>query len=376
MSRNRNKNALAFVVLFAMLAFVTVGCASATTYTVCPSGCDYTSIQAAIDAADPINTIEVHSGTYYENVNVNKQLILKGTDTGSGKPVVDAGGSGNAITLSEDEITLEGFTATNSDPWRGIYLYSSSNNTITGNNACNNRHGICLYSSSNNTITGNNVSNNNYSGICLWDHSNNNTITGNNATNNNYGIHLSDSSNNTLTSNTANLNNWGINMDHSSNNAITCNWVQNNKQNGFRLSWGSTGNNISHNNVIENGNYNATSGGWEWQFYIDQYQPAEAKHNYWGAGMNNSTIDASIYDDEEGGWVGEVEFYPFETDPVPCAPTPDEPPAFTTADAVIALEIAVGSREYDSRWDVSGDGRVISLDALMILQAAAGAISL
>jgi len=43
----------------------------------------------------------------------------------------------------------------------------------------------------------------------------------------------------------------------------------------------------------------------------------------------------------------------------------------STADAVIALQIAVGSREYDPRWDVSGDGRVTSLDALMILQAAA-----
>jgi len=88
--------------------------------------------------------------------------------------------------------------------------------------------------------------------------------------------------------------------------------------------------------------------------------------------MNNSTIDVSIYDDEEG----KVEFYPFETDPVPCAPTPDEPPAFTAADAAIALQIAVGSRPPDPRWDVSGDNRVTSLDALMILQAAAHAIDL
>ena len=42
----------------------------------------------------------------------------------------------------------------------------------------------------------------------------------------------------------------------------------------------------------------------------------------------------------------------------------------STIDACIALAIAAGSREYDPRWDVSGDGRVTSLDALMILQAA------
>jgi hypothetical protein len=42
------------------------------------------------------------------------------------------------------------------------------------------------------------------------------------------------------------------------------------------------------------------------------------------------------------------------------------------ADAVIALQIAVGSSPFDSRYDVSGDGSVTSLDALMILQAVAG----
>lgn len=104
---------LTFAVLFTTLTFIGVGCVSAATITVCDSGCDHTSIQAAIDAADPDDTIEVHSGAYNENVNVTKQLILKGIDTGSGKPVVDAGGSGSAITLSADGITLEGFTATN-----------------------------------------------------------------------------------------------------------------------------------------------------------------------------------------------------------------------------------------------------------------------
>ena len=48
----------------------------------------------------------------------------------------------------------------------------------------------------------------------------------------------------------------------------------------------------------------------------------------------------------------------------------------TAADTVIALEIAAGSRSFDSAADVSGDGQVTSLDALMILQAAAGEIEL
>ena len=46
------------------------------------------------------------------------------------------------------------------------------------------------------------------------------------------------------------------------------------------------------------------------------------------------------------------------------------------ADAAIALEIAVGSRSFDDAANASGDGRVTSLDALMILQAVTDAINL
>lgn len=47
----------------------------------------------------------------------------------------------------------------------------------------------------------------------------------------------------------------------------------------------------------------------------------------------------------------------------------------TTADAIIALRMAV-SGEHNDNADIDGDCRVTSLDALMILQAAAGAIEL
>lgn len=87
--RRRIGMGLMFAVLFTLLAFVSVGCA-ADTYTVCPSGCDYTSIQAAVSAAQPGDIIEVHSGTYYENVDVDKQLTLRGVE-GSGMPELNGG---------------------------------------------------------------------------------------------------------------------------------------------------------------------------------------------------------------------------------------------------------------------------------------------
>ncbi|KAF5438154.1 CASH domain-dontaining protein, partial [Candidatus Methanophagaceae archaeon] len=161
-------------------------------------GADFTSIQDAVDTVNDGDIIIVNSGAYTENVNVTKQLILMGVDTGSSKPVVAAGGNGSTITLSADGITLGGFTATNSGSGidAGIKV-TSNNNIITGNDASNNNYGIRLWDSSNNTISGNDASNNSF-GICLWD-SSNNTISGNTASNNyNEGIRLYDHSNNNI----------------------------------------------------------------------------------------------------------------------------------------------------------------------------------
>lgn len=65
-----------------------VGFASAHE-TVCPSGCDSTSIQAAVYAAHPNDTIDVYSGIYNESVVLTKDVTFRGIDTGSGEPIVN-----------------------------------------------------------------------------------------------------------------------------------------------------------------------------------------------------------------------------------------------------------------------------------------------
>jgi len=97
-------HALFTVAGIAVLIISLAGSAQASTLVVCPLGCAYSGIQGAIDFATAGDTIEVHTGTYYENVNVNKRLILRGI----GMPVVDAGGNGSAITLGANGIVLEG----------------------------------------------------------------------------------------------------------------------------------------------------------------------------------------------------------------------------------------------------------------------------
>jgi parallel beta-helix repeat protein len=260
------------ILIVSVMIFVLcfVGTASATNWSVDGSGgADFTGIQDAINNAKAGDTILVYSGIYYENVVVDKSVTLKGL----GYPIVDAGGEGNAIRLTADGITLVGFTATNSGILFVIaagIMVTSNNNSITGNNACNNGEGIRLtYSSNNNTITGNNVSNNSNDGIRLFYSSNNNTITDNNVSNNNGdGIHLTSSSNNnTITgNNVSNNSNNGIYLPLSSNNTITDNNVSNNGDGIYLLSGNNntiTGNNVSNNNYgiyLLSGNNNTITG--------------------------------------------------------------------------------------------------------------------
>jgi parallel beta-helix repeat protein len=191
------------------------------------------------------------------------------------------------------------------------------------------------------------------------------------------GICLYSSSNNTVRENIASKNrDAGIYLRWSSTakNNITCNLVCNNEKRGFHILDGGMGNKISHNNIVENGDYNETSGGWEWQFENDQPDNVDASDNWWGT-SDEASIAAGIYDWNCDSGMGNVTYLPCLDAPAPCAPGTEEPGGFTAADAVIALEIAAGSRLFDSRWDVSRDGQVTSLDAMMILQAA-GAIEI
>jgi parallel beta-helix repeat protein len=79
------------------------------------------------------------------------------------------------VTIKNMNITAFGLVA--------IYLYSSSNNSIVGNNIANNGVGIWLDSSSNNTVTGNDITANDEAGIVL-DSSSSNAIYNNNFINN------------------------------------------------------------------------------------------------------------------------------------------------------------------------------------------------
>ena len=211
--------------------------------------------------------VVILDGTYdiKESINIPKNnvsirgngnaTILKrmynSTETGSGSTVRGLitliGRSGCKI----QDLQIDGDKTTYDSIYNyGIFLYSSSNNTITGNTFSNNSYGVFLYSSSYNTITGNTCNNNADSGIYLDSSSNNNTVTGNACTNNSYGIYLYSSSDNTVTGNACTNNSYGILLHSSSNNnTITGNTCNNNNSDGIYL-YSSSNNTITGNTCI------------------------------------------------------------------------------------------------------------------------------
>ena len=62
---------------------------------VCPSGCNFTSVQDAINHASDGDTIEVMNGSYNEVIDINKSVNVIGIagsgDISASRPVYNAG---------------------------------------------------------------------------------------------------------------------------------------------------------------------------------------------------------------------------------------------------------------------------------------------
>ncbi len=125
---------------------------------------DYSTIQAAIDAATPGDTIIVRGGIYCENVVINKSLYLEAENRTA---IIDGNRSGDAVRVTVSNVVIRGFTVQNAE-WAGIRLdWDSNSNTIIDNVMRNNGSGIVLQDSSKNRITNNSIENNIWNGIHL-----------------------------------------------------------------------------------------------------------------------------------------------------------------------------------------------------------------
>ena len=166
---------------------------------------NYDTIQAAVDSALTLNghTILVDKGVYYEHVTVVKMLTIVGGDPNS--TVIDAKGTGTAISIKIDNVTVENFTIRNGAE-SGVHLKGGNYAQIQNNNITNNYCGVNI-SSSYNTVFDNKITSN-YCGVLITE--GDSTLFENNITANNYGVYLNGSQvsgsnlvfNNNLLSNT------------------------------------------------------------------------------------------------------------------------------------------------------------------------------
>jgi parallel beta-helix repeat protein len=120
---------------------------SPQTLTICPSGCAFSQIQPAIDAARSGSTLQIQSGTYQENLSITKPIQLIGQSaTLQGQITISKTENVSITTLTirgpvrieeSKKITLE-YNTISESPTEGITIIKSEGvvlhqNTVAGN---------------------------------------------------------------------------------------------------------------------------------------------------------------------------------------------------------------------------------------------------
>jgi|GEM_PF-4357631 len=274
----------------------------------------FATIQDGIDAVAG-STVYVAAGTYDENITVNKPLTLLGpnadvnptTAVRGTEAIINGGGTGDAVTISADGVTIKGFEITNGtfgivggarsgleianniihhhinpggQQGCGITIWAAAgpcNNNLIENNVVysNERQGIFIgtneaeSNSTGNIVRGNKVYDNGTAGYDSFgiqlNYASGNTIENNEVYGHTYtsvswlasGIYLYNANNNNIVSNSIHDNNNGI-----------CQWIPDDTVQAFE------DNEAHFNNIVDN-----TESGIE-NFTADA--PINATCNWWG----------------------------------------------------------------------------------------------
>lgn len=159
---------------------------------------DCPTIQEAIDIACPSATIEVASGTYYEQLLVEKPLEIRGQ---IGTTVVDARGNDRGLHITTSGVTIDGLIIRNCHS-AGVYTYSKLPTDIVDltiqRSTIKDIHdtAIFLVGTSHSNVVFNTILNASI-GLSFWD-SNFNNLVGNDIRRSGIGIKLVSARNNTI----------------------------------------------------------------------------------------------------------------------------------------------------------------------------------
>jgi len=173
---------------------------------------DFTSIQAAVNAASPGATIIVRNGTYTENVDVDRAVTIISESGPEYTEVKAANSKDSVFYVTADAVNISGFSVSG-----GSEFYSSSSYATAG---------IWLYEARDCNISGNVLSDN-----CC-------------------GIYVIGSGNCTLNGNRAESNEIGIYLAGSEENSLRNNLMENNSYN-FAIPGASTANDIDESNTVD-----------------------------------------------------------------------------------------------------------------------------
>ena len=194
---------------------------------------NYTTIQSAIEAASPGDTIFVYSGTYNESIIINKkQLTLIGQDKNTTLINFDPNYQISQITINANNCSIENLQivilGNHSVIPQGIII-NSNYNTIKNNIIINVTDGIDLSESESNTIIHNEIKNNSI-GIDASGSTYNNISKNVFSNNAHYNIFLSTGSdNNNVSSNMMNTSEFGMSIAGCKYNKVYRNCIQNNQ---------------------------------------------------------------------------------------------------------------------------------------------------
>jgi parallel beta-helix repeat protein len=285
--------------VLSFIALITLGCDGDSTgprreHLISVPG-DFATIQAAVNDAQPNDTIEIAPGTYAERVVINKSdLTIIGLEgTGGARVILDgtnvAGGTGLGIhvlgTLAAPvtNVEIKGLVVRNFE--RGVVLENVEGSRLLSNEMHNNTDknaadgvfnladGVVLISARFNTVSENFSHDNGHDGFMLRDGSAGNLITNNQAIgnggqtmpgNNGCGIDVSPNGNNNgnqVVENEVLRNAWGIRIGSTTTSAnfgniVLRNTIRENARAGVTVRQASIGNVITDNVATGNGTAN------------------------------------------------------------------------------------------------------------------------
>jgi parallel beta-helix repeat protein len=273
---------IVFLLISSMLSFGTHPVRSSSAELIVPD--QYSTIQAAINAANAGDTIFVKSGAYYEHVIVNRTVAIVGENRDT--TIIDGSYSGIVVNIMQDGVNISSFTIQRSGTtWNiggppygaGIYMGNVTDCIICGNKFTQDAAGIQLEFGADENVIINNTMTSVGLGFGTFNASWN-SFTGNNVTSTGRGLGLNVNSDyNIISDNRITASEWVIALHACHYNNITDNYIANG-QIGIYLP-DSSYTRVYHNNVVNNVQQASMQGFPSHVNYWDDGYPSGG--NYW-----------------------------------------------------------------------------------------------